>query len=92
MDKNGYTDLLVGAPFSDHAVYLRSRAIVNVTGRLKLSPEKITLNSGGCALIDGTNLPCIHAELCLQYDGYNVPERLSMFMLYEFFYSITYYI
>lgn len=79
MDSNQYSDLLVGAYLSDRAVYLRSRPVVNVNATLEISPSKISLEQQNCNLQDGTKVSCVSAELCLSFDGINIPERMSKF-------------
>lgn len=77
MDRNGYSDLLVGAFQSDRAVYLQARPIVTLNSKMTLNPPKISLKDRPCLLPDGTRVTCFEVELCMKFDGQRVPDSMS---------------
>ncbi|XP_064614491.1 integrin alpha-8-like [Liolophura sinensis] len=76
LDKNHYPDLLVGSYNSDKAIFLRSRAIVQVEASLTIIPQLINLEDQQCSTVDGTQVTCLTIKTCLEYDGVGVPEEL----------------
>ena len=77
LDQNEYPDLLIGAYASDRAVQLKGRPVVDVEATLKADPENVNLEQSGCALTDGTSVPCVLVSVCLQYSGQGVPKALN---------------
>jgi len=69
VDKNGYPDLAVGAYSSDKAFLLRSRRIVNMEGKITLSPNQISLEDNGTMQVtsDGISRHSINVTVCLKF-------------------------
>ncbi|KAK3588110.1 hypothetical protein CHS0354_012167 [Potamilus streckersoni] len=65
VDKNGFTDLAIGAYKNDVAIILRTRPVVNVTMDIRLFPNIIPLNGmPGSACGDA---PCLRLMVCFSY-------------------------
>ncbi|KAK3588113.1 hypothetical protein CHS0354_012170 [Potamilus streckersoni] len=65
VDKNGFTDLAIGAYKNDVAIVLRTRPVVNVTMDIRLFPSIIPLNgTPGSACGDA---PCLRLMVCFSY-------------------------
>ncbi|KAK3588109.1 hypothetical protein CHS0354_012167 [Potamilus streckersoni] len=81
VDKNGFTDLAIGAYKNDVAIVLRTRPVVNVTMDIRLFPSIIPLNgTPGSACGDA---PCLRLMVCFSYIVENpasvgVAEKLTL--------------
>ncbi|KAL3831427.1 hypothetical protein ACJMK2_023178 [Sinanodonta woodiana] len=65
VDKNGFTDLAIGAYKNDVAIVLRTRPIVNIAMDIRLFPSIIPLNgTPGSACGDA---PCLCLMVCFSY-------------------------
>ncbi|XP_055880602.1 integrin alpha pat-2-like isoform X3 [Biomphalaria glabrata] len=77
-DGNSYPDILTGAYSSDSAVFFRTRPVVRVIASLKINPDILDLEVKECQLPDGTKITCFNLISCLTYDGYGVPDYLTL--------------
>ncbi|XP_060064928.1 integrin alpha-V-like isoform X2 [Ylistrum balloti] len=87
LDKNRYTDLLVGAYSSNNAVYLKARPIVYVAASLKIDPKKISLDRKVCNYKGPTSnqkVTCVTLFTCIKYDGIGVPRQLTFDLSWKF--------
>ncbi|XP_075685574.1 integrin alpha-6 isoform X1 [Rhinoderma darwinii] len=63
LDKNSYPDIAVGS-LSDSISVFRSRPVVSIKKRIKVTPDKIDYNRKNCAEASGI---CLTVEVCLSY-------------------------
>jgi len=66
MDGNDYPDIAVGAYGSNKAVLLRTRPVVNIEGKIRLSRNQIIIesNDSSCRLNDGQDHKCLNLSVC----------------------------
>ncbi|XP_077175823.1 integrin alpha-6 isoform X3 [Paroedura picta] len=69
LDKNSYPDIAVGS-LSDSVFVYRSRPVVSVKKTIKVSPEKIDMNTKNCLESSGI---CLNVEACFEYTA-NPPD------------------
>lgn len=84
VDENTYNDLLVGAYYSDRAVLLRGRPVVNVTATLTTSKDSVNLEDRDCTTSDGNRALCVTVKVCLSYSGVGVDNRLGSYYYFNY--------
>lgn len=69
VDGNSYSDLAIGAYSSDKAFLLRSRPIVDMEGKITLSPTEISLEDNDTVrrASDGVSRKSIDVTVCLKF-------------------------
>nr|XP_006825101.1 PREDICTED: integrin alpha-PS2-like [Saccoglossus kowalevskii] len=77
MDKNHYTDLLVGAYESDQVILLRSKPVVNLDVNIRFSTDFIDLEDKKCA-DHGIPVACFTLTTCFSYTGRHVPSSIEV--------------
>ncbi|XP_058791167.1 integrin alpha-PS2-like [Phymastichus coffea] len=69
LDRNEYTDLVVGAYESNAAFYFRARPVIEMTAALVFSRNLISLTTHNCLLSDGFPAACADFKVCYMYVG-----------------------
>ncbi|CAC5386518.1 ITGA4 [Mytilus coruscus] len=78
IDKNNYSDFLVGSYKSDIVTVLRTRPIIKLNNTVEISPSVIPLNSSELKCKDEQYRPCVTVKLCFSYSGFNVPPAIMV--------------
>ncbi|CAL4123275.1 unnamed protein product, partial [Meganyctiphanes norvegica] len=72
VDKNGFIDLLVGAPDSESAMLIRSAPVVTLEGSLNFSNPLLEISNMSCEIIhhgEKVKASCFTLSITLAYDG-----------------------
>lgn len=79
LDNNQYPDLIVGAYESDTAYFMKSRPVAQMTTTVNFMSQTkdISLEKRDCTTRDGSMVPCLFLNTCLQYTGIGVDDQLS---------------
>ncbi|VDI83418.1 integrin alpha 8 [Mytilus galloprovincialis] len=78
IDKNNYSDFLIGSYKSDIVTVLRTRPIIKLNNTVEIFPSVIPLNSSELKCKDEQYRPCVTVKLCFSYDGFNVPPAIMV--------------
>ncbi|XP_053322104.1 integrin alpha-9 [Spea bombifrons] len=77
MDRNGYSDLTIGAFMSDNVVLLRTRPVITLDVRIIL-PTSINITAPQCH--DGAQqVNCVNITVCFRFHGKHVPGQIGLF-------------
>lgn len=76
-DKNGFNDIVVGAPVSNVAIYLPARPVINVILRdFVFYPAKVMVTNGKCL---PNNEECTKLKYCITYTSVlPIKEKISL--------------
>lgn len=79
LDNNLYPDLIIGAYESDIAFFMKSRPVAQMatTVNFMSTSKQIVLEQRDCPTRDGSMVPCLFLNTCLQYTGIGVDDQLS---------------
>ena len=78
-DRNGYSDLVVGAYESASIAYIPARPIGNISSHLTFITEEILLSKKECLQSTAeNNKACSEIKFCLTYNGLGVPKTLQV--------------
>ncbi|XP_063778643.1 integrin alpha-9 [Pseudophryne corroboree] len=76
MDKNGYSDLTIGAFMSDSVVLLRTRPVITMDVSILL-PASINITAPQCH--DGTqHVNCINVSVCFRFHGKHIHGNIGL--------------
>ncbi|XP_071538638.1 integrin alpha-5-like isoform X2 [Panulirus ornatus] len=82
MDNNGYPDLIIGAPSSDTAIFLRSAPVLSLEGSVVFEPPIIILGKKTCSISPmgemTQDVVCFDLVVSLQYTALNYSVPLEM--------------
>ena len=82
IDGNGYEDLLIGAPLSDHVLLIRSHRLVSIEAIFSSSVEVVNLKSvGRCQIdVDGSRkeFGCFDVSFNFSFKGWNSPPSIVL--------------
>ena len=82
IDGNGYEDLLIGAPLSDHVLLVRSHRLVRIDAIFSSSIEVVNLKSvGKCQIdVDGSmkEFGCLDVSFDFSYEGWPSPVSIVL--------------
>uniref|UniRef100_A0A914C2S2 Integrin alpha-2 domain-containing protein n=1 Tax=Acrobeloides nanus TaxID=290746 RepID=A0A914C2S2_9BILA len=79
IDGNDYPDIAVGAMKSSHAVILRTKPVMQVTGNVRTVRKTINLDDKLCTTEFG-KMPCEKLTFCLKFNGKLKPENNNVDM------------
>ncbi|XP_068210676.1 integrin alpha-8-like [Palaemon carinicauda] len=81
-DDNGHPDLIVGAPGSDQAVFLRTGPVISIQGNIEFDSPVVHLNETSCSVVlpDGIrqNVVCFNLTITLQYSAKHFSEPIPL--------------
>ncbi|XP_066983086.1 integrin alpha-8-like [Macrobrachium rosenbergii] len=81
-DGNGYPDLVVGAPGSNQAVFLRTGPVISLQGQIEFQTPEVYLNDASCPVVlpDGIlqNVVCFNLTIHLQYQAKHISEPIPL--------------
>nr|XP_045614929.1 integrin alpha-8-like [Procambarus clarkii] len=82
MDNNGYPDLIIGAPQSNTAIFVRSAPVVSLVGQVVFDPPVIDLENRSCTIHPPKESPqevaCFELVVELQYESNLIHTPLLM--------------
>ncbi|XP_050437291.1 integrin alpha-PS2 isoform X2 [Adelges cooleyi] len=80
LDNNQYPDLIVGAYESDTVYYMKSRPVAQMANTVNFmsASKQISLEKKECTTRDGSAVPCLFLNTCLQYTGIGVDDQMNI--------------
>ncbi|XP_045129708.1 integrin alpha-8-like isoform X2 [Portunus trituberculatus] len=81
IDRNGLSDVLIGAPFSDAAILLRASPIIYLDAQVWFDPPEIDINEKKCEVGEQkTAVICsnLHIEIGFSSEVYGITEMLEL--------------
>ncbi|XP_042886668.1 integrin alpha pat-2-like [Penaeus japonicus] len=82
VDANGFPDLIVGAPESDAAVFIRTAPVVRLEGSIEFEPRVISMGKKSCR-VGGQDVVCFNVSINLQHRTKNVLRPMPMQLSFE---------
>ncbi|XP_037781927.1 integrin alpha-8-like [Penaeus monodon] len=82
VDNNSHPDLIIGAPESDTAVFIRTAPVVNLEGTIEVEPRVISMGNKLCN-VGGQDVACFNITVNMQHRTKNVSQSLPMVFSFD---------